>query len=346
MSTLRKLKAYIVGGVANHGAELRAADVPVSDADCRGCADPCDRGHDEYPSRFDVDMETQMLGSVKPYALQVVISTGKSDWDREVTDTSGSLAKYLDAARGEYKPPKNRSAKDAAPAGADGLPGVHRSTESSKVTILNGSHRTVSEDAARETVLVFPEYKIVTEVTSSAEGAWKFWHSLKTGAEESDGLKTYVLPYSSVIMLCSHKRRDNRCAIAAPKLEHTFTAALEREGWEVHTQVEDPSLSGPPLEDLTGTEEEKRAKIEKRLKDAAEHKRVLIIRNSHMGGHKFAGNVIINTPQGACVWYGRVTPHEVEAIVKETIMNGKVLPPLLRGGLNISRPGHASLTDW
>lgn len=296
-------------------------------------------GHDEYPSRFDVDMETQMLGSVKPYALQVrpapprpappvrrrqlptprspcavvqvVISTGKSDWDREVTDTSGSLAKYLDAARGEYKPPKNRSAKDAAPAGADGLPGVHRSTESSKVTILNGSHRTVSEDAARETVLVFPEYKIVTEVTSSAEGAWKFWHSLKTGAEESDGLKTYVLPYSSVIMLCecdgayayawgthgahvgSHKRRDNRCAIAAPKLEHTFTAALEREGWEVHTQVEDPSLSGPPLEDLTGTEEEKRAKIEKRLKDAAEHKRVLIIRNSHMGGHKFAGNVIV-----------------------------------------------------
>lgn len=54
----------------------------------------------------------------------------------------------------------------------------------------------------------------------------------------------------------------------------------------------------------------------------------------------------INTPQGACVWYGRVTPHEVDAIVKETIMDGKVLPPLLRGGLNLSRPGHASLHDW
>ena len=184
-------------------------------------------GHDEYPSRFDVDMETQMLGSVKPYALQVrpdrraalaarpnlfffpfqvVVSTGKSDWDREVTDTSGSLAKYLDAARGEYKPPpKDKSAKDAAPAdanGAHGPPGLHRSTESSKVTILNGSHRSVSEDAARETVLVFPEYRVVTEVERTADGARKFWHSLRTGAQESEGLKTYVLPYSSVIMLC------------------------------------------------------------------------------------------------------------------------------------------------
>lgn len=135
-------------------------------------------------------------------SVQVVISTGKSDWDREVTDTSGSLAKHLDAARGEYKPPRDKTAKDAAPGGADGLPGVHKSTESSKVTILNGSHRTVSEDAARETVLVFPEYKLLTEVESSAEGAWKFWHSLRTGTKESDGLKTYVLPYSSVITLC------------------------------------------------------------------------------------------------------------------------------------------------
>lgn len=28
-------------------------------------------GHEEFPTRFDVDMETQMLGSVKPYHRQV-----------------------------------------------------------------------------------------------------------------------------------------------------------------------------------------------------------------------------------------------------------------------------------
>ncbi|EEB95926.1 hypothetical protein MPER_05029, partial [Moniliophthora perniciosa FA553] len=43
-------------------------------------------------------METQMLGSVKPYHRQIVISTGKIDWDREVTDTKGSLAAHVQHA--------------------------------------------------------------------------------------------------------------------------------------------------------------------------------------------------------------------------------------------------------
>jgi hypothetical protein len=31
----------------------------------------CFAGHDAYPARFDVDWETQMLGSVSPYNRQV-----------------------------------------------------------------------------------------------------------------------------------------------------------------------------------------------------------------------------------------------------------------------------------
>lgn len=77
-----------------------------------------------------------------------------------------------------------------------------------------------------------------------------------------------------------------------------LTGALEREGWEVHTQVEDPSLLGPPLEEVSGTEQDKEAEVLRRLKSVdpknAETKRALIVRNSHMGGHKFAGNVIVS----------------------------------------------------
>lgn len=46
------------------------------------------------------------------------------------------------------------------------------------------------------------------------------------------------------------------------------------------------------------------------------------------------------------MWYGRVTPHQIDAIVRDTIIGGKVIPPLLRGGLNLSRPGCKSLNDW
>ena len=34
-----------------------------------------------------------------------------------------------------------------------------------------------------------------------------------------------------------------------------------------------------------------------------------------------------------------------EAIVRETIIGGKVLAPLLRGGVNLSQSGHTSLHD-
>jgi hypothetical protein len=90
----------------------------------------------------------------------------------------------------------------------------------------------------------------------------------------------------------SHKKRDNRCHIAAPKLEHGLSVALEREGWEVHTQLSEHDLSPPPpLEAATGADPE--AGYVTRLKQAAESKRALVLKVSHIGGHKFAGNVIV-----------------------------------------------------
>lgn len=73
-ASLRKLKAIVLGhntDMDSTTALLQEACIPVSTDDCRACADPCDQGHEEYSSRFDVDMETQMLGSVKPYRRQV-----------------------------------------------------------------------------------------------------------------------------------------------------------------------------------------------------------------------------------------------------------------------------------
>ncbi|EIW62061.1 uncharacterized protein TRAVEDRAFT_115405 [Trametes versicolor FP-101664 SS1] len=368
MSAFRKLKALALGQNTDldlTSAQLQAADVPVTDVSCRGCADPCDEGHDEYP-KFDVDRETEMLGSVKPYARQIVISTGKSDWVREVTDAKGTLAAYVDELSSSGRPPKDshspKKPKDrelAPPNGSAHVAGIFDSSNlarNKRVTILNGSHRTVSADHDRDTVLVFPDYTAVTEVERSRAGAEHLWtHSVSPSVElhaapkPDKEVRSWIIPYSCVILLCSHKRRDNRCAIAAPKLEHALTLALEREGWEVHSQLDDPSAHGhgPALEDLSGSEDEKHAEVQRQLQALdAEHKRALILYCSHIGGHKYAGNVIINTPRGVSVWYGRVTPHEVDAIVKETVIGGKILPPLLRGGMNLSHPGHKTLNDW
>lgn len=62
---------------------------------------------------------------------------------------------------------------------------------------------------------------------------------------------------------------------------------------------------------------------------------------SHVGGHKFAGNVIIYIPPsfesnalaGKGIWYGRVEPQHVEGIVAKTILDGKVIKDHFRGGI-------------
>ncbi len=49
---------------------------------------------------------------------------------------------------------------------------------------------------------------------------------------------------------------------------------------------------------------------------------------SHVGGHKYAGNVIVY-PDG--VWYGHVGPDEARLLAREHLRDGRVVQPLHRG---------------
>ncbi|KAJ7778146.1 Sucrase/ferredoxin-like-domain-containing protein [Mycena metata] len=347
MSGLRKLKAWALKhelNADNISARISASAVPVSSEACRTCSDPCEDGHGEYPSRFTVDMETQMLGSVRPFNRQVLISTGTTDWAREITSTSGSLAAHVSGAYHKTAVPS--SARSDVPT----VPGIFNASESSGISILNGSHASVSDDHGLETVLIFPDFVMIAGVPSSPQGAKLLCETAldprtpRILGSNGTTFHTWVLPYSCVITFCSHKRRDNRCGISAPKLESAFTDALNRRGWTVDTQLE--HNIDPSLEKFPGTDEEKDAHVTDTLKTLQSAKKALILYNSHMGGHRYAGNCIIHIPNGTSVWYGRLTPHEVEAVVTNTIEGGLILPPLLRGGVNLSKPGCKTLHDW
>lgn len=104
------------------------------------------------------------------------------------------------------------------------------------------------------------------------------------------------------ILICGHGGRDKRCGILGPILQDAFRKDLSRRGIDAQVGV-----------------------------------------ISHIGGHKFAGNVIIYVPPGfgggenglagMGIWYGRVGPENVEGVVKETIVRGRVVGELLRGGI-------------
>jgi (2Fe-2S) ferredoxin len=51
---------------------------------------------------------------------------------------------------------------------------------------------------------------------------------------------------------------------------------------------------------------------------------------SHVGGHKYAGNVIIY-PAG--VWYGYVRPEDADRLAREHLGEGRILADLHRGSM-------------
>ena len=128
---------------------------------------------------------------------------------------------------------------------------------------------------------------------------------------------------SPTILICGHNSRDSRCGILGPLLRTEFESYFGRReppGGSVERQAFDGAF-GP--------------------RDEIRNTRVALV--SHVGGHAFAGNVIVYLPPGLVlrngqvsplagmgIWYGRVEPRHVWGIM-ETVQRGEVIEELLRG---------------
>jgi (2Fe-2S) ferredoxin len=96
------------------------------------------------------------------------------------------------------------------------------------------------------------------------------------------------------VFVCTHGNRDRSCGVCGPPLVQAFAAALEARG----------------------------------LAD-----RVVVRGASHVGGHRFAGNVLVY-PGGD--WYGYVTPEDVPSIVDQHLLRGEAVLDLWRGRMGLS----------
>lgn len=137
-----------------------------------------------------------------------------------------------------------------------------------------------------------------------------------------------------MVLICGHGGRDGRCGVMGPVLEEEFKQKLGKQGIEV--------LEGSvPIDEGQGSQGRIAGSSTPSSKPTA---RTGLI--SHIGGHKYAGNVIIYIPPtaktpsgkshplaGCGIWYGRVEPKHVEGIISKTILDGIVLEDLFRGGI-------------
>jgi Sucrase/ferredoxin-like len=139
---------------------------------------------------------------------------------------------------------------------------------------------------------------------------------------------------SPTILICGHGGRDMRCGIMRPVLQAEFERVLRGKGFTTNND-ENNSTGGAAF-------------------DGPTHANIASI--SHIGGHKYAGNVIIYIPPdfrtsassststaasapsplaGKGIWYGRVEPKHVEGLVEQTIFNGTVVEDHFRGGIGM-----------
>ncbi|KAF7819517.1 altered inheritance of mitochondria protein 32 [Senna tora] len=110
----------------------------------------------------------------------------------------------------------------------------------------------------------------------------------------------------SYVFVCAHGSRDVRCGVCGPVLIEKLNEEIEQRG----------------------------------LKD-----QVFVWASSHIGGHKYAGNLIIYSPgsDGKIMghWYGYVTPNDVPEIMDQHIAKGEVIQRLWR----VKRAGDQKLPN-
>lgn len=205
-------------------------------------------------------------------------------------------------------------------------------------------------------VYLFPSFQYIFMVPNSLLGAnglaRAFLHGPKQVERNADAREADV-PYFNqewfriqvrevtdlIVLICGHGGRDQRCGVMGPLLGSEFLRLLANRGVDTSGDAGKPLLSLIRRQTNPANIEDGTADIE----DSTVRARVAMI--SHIGGHAFAGNVIIYVPPsfriegkrsplaGKGIWYGRVEPRHVEGIIEETIFKGNVIADLFRGGI-------------
>jgi (2Fe-2S) ferredoxin len=223
---------------------------------------------------------------------------------------------------------------------------------------------------------LFPSFRFVPEIPNTGDAVARFaagflraetLHSAHDGLAEEhrraitrDAQAQNEFPQARdvedvMVLICGHGGRDKRCGVLGPLLRDEFEREFERRG--IATGAPKTSTSSPSPQNDSATSPPSSYRPTSNLpltllSDLLDHPlsaQVGLI--SHIGGHKFAGNVIVYIPpsltghplKGMGIWYGRVAPQHVEDIVAETVLKGKVVRELWRGAV---RQGGELGREW
>lgn len=272
--------------------------------DCSGCEDPCDI-HPAYPDYLKISKES-MAGSVKTHRRHILVAQGKrhQEWIDEVTDVPyrylHTLSQLVERVTPSLGYQVRVGAVDLDRMQAEDLdedeveqfgdiylfPDQLVFPRVSMASLEDWVRAVLVEDRGRfamlQTVELRHEQKekavnhlINDHAASSSASSETSQLDLEFEHEVIEGLS---------LLICAHNKRDKRCGITGPMLAGEFesrVAATKALAEQSHNTSINPKV------------------------------RTFLV--SHVGGHKFAGNVIVYPPG---LWFGRVKTCHVDTILE------------------------------
>lgn len=267
------------------------------------CSYECATCTTKFPKMGPNDTAT-LWNSTKPYGLHIVVSTGKIDWPHDAIGNKGTLAHAV-ASWGSSC--------------AEKYPGLgDSSTIKTNVGSLSNHGLDFSQayiDEKTGDLLLLPFFVWVRHLSVAdvdlfldrlvpdlikfrEEGLTDLPSTAYEGFPET---RVEIDPHQAYIFMCSHRTRDKRCGITAPLMKKEFDAHLR--DLDLYRDVNDIRPGGVNVSFI-----------------------------NHIGGHKYAANVIIYLKRlGKNMWLARCTPKNAAPIVDECILkDGHIWPDEVR----------------
>ena len=298
-----------------------------SEDECSVCASPCSV-HPSYPSHLSID-DGDMRGSVKRHRRHILVSQGRpySRWPQEVTDQPDAYITVLSRLIRErerligYKVRVSETdyEEEAAAAAAEDeqrdddradlfvfpdmlhFPAVSRQSlplwvDGLLVDDRGAMHFKQQHAEAADRVR---QAEQAAAVSSTEQQAGELTEGSAASLPDVDFECRPVI--GCAVLICAHKQRDKRCGVTGPILARQIEqeCSERREAEEREAAISEQQRIRDGLPQLTSAPVSSLRLV-----------RTMFI--SHIGGHKYAGNVIVY-PAG--VWYGRVTPCHVHLLL-------------------------------
>ncbi|KAL8400591.1 hypothetical protein RB594_000841 [Gaeumannomyces avenae] len=327
-----------------------AAPPPFPTVDqCPSPTCPC-AATPELPDGLEIDHTSPLNGVMTAYHQHVLVCTGRDDWPSRIEeDHSGdNLAadlRELFGRGGRYSDPYHNISVLNSSFPSSPLPGRADVESTSAYLLPSFKHVPFLPRVSFDHVDALARAYLLPERLHPAHDAEPPVHRDRLVRQPAyrTALRGVADVRDVLVLACGHGGRDPRCGVYGPVLRAEFERALPRLGVRVlHGPVRMPEADDGGGGD--GAEKELPAAGDAERGDVHCTARVGLI--SHIGGHKFAGNVIVYLPPGLRddrgephalaghgIWYGRVEPRHVEGIISETIRKGVVIKELFRGGI-------------